>query len=203
MKLPERIETIRNLVWEITNYQDLLEYLSYDLHDSPSRIDQNEGLYFIWRSLMGLQILTLSKLIKDNGAFSLQKLINIAAAKTKGFDKREHQEEMDCILSEYEKHQLDVVRDKFVAHLDISSNEIKTDIHMLCVTANQVTSLFNRIASAVGAEEFVRNDRCVKGIKEIFSELDEYEKVKALIVATQIKGKQKIYVADFLAIKEC
>ena len=87
MKLDDRLKITRDIIWQVNTYQDLLEFLSYDLHDSPSPIQQNEGLFFIWHSLMAMQILTLSKLIKDDGAFSLKKLINMGGAKVKGFDK--------------------------------------------------------------------------------------------------------------------
>jgi hypothetical protein len=191
VQLTERIEITRNLIWEANTYQDLIEFLSYDLHDTPSPIDSNEGLYFIWRSIMSLQILTLSKLIKDDGAFSIKKLINIGGAKIKGFDKAGLLEDFSYLLSEYNRHKLGTVRDQFLAHLDISSDEIKTDIHMLCVTKNLTTSLFNRIAAGSGQGEYLHDDKCVTAIKEVFDELDEYDKVKAVIMAAKVQKKEK------------
>jgi hypothetical protein len=52
---------------------------------------------------MDLQILVLSKLIKDDGAFSLKKLINMGGAKVKGFDKTGLMEEFNYIHQEYVK----------------------------------------------------------------------------------------------------
>jgi hypothetical protein len=202
MKLLERLDVVRNMVWEVKTYQDLIEFLSYDLHDTPSRIDSNAGLYFIWRSLMALQILTLRKMINDDEPFSFQKLINIASASIKGFDKNLFQSENDLVVDEFKKNKLDFVRDKFVAHLDITSEEIGTDIHTLCITTNQVTSLFNRISTAIGRDEYMHDDCCLNGLKEIFSELDEYEKVKAIITVAQINGAHQISVADFLKVKD-
>lgn len=201
VQLDKRLKITRDIIWQVNTYQDLLEFLSYDLHDSSSTIQQNEGLFFIWHSLMAMQILTLSKLIKDDGAFSLKKLINMSGAKVKNFDKPGLLEEFDYIHDEYVKNKLNVVRDQFIAHLDISSEEIKTDIHMLCVAKNQVTSLYDRISLALGAEEYDHDDRCVDGIKEVFDELDEYEKVKAVIIAAEVKGRKQIDVSEFLAIK--
>ncbi|AKH69025.1 hypothetical protein IMCC21906_01347 [Spongiibacter sp. IMCC21906] len=201
MQLDERMKVTRDLIWQVNTYQDILEYLSYDLHDSASPISQNEGLFFVWHSLMGLQILALSKLIKDDGAFSLKKLINMGGAKVKGFDKSGLLEDFDYIHSEYQRHKLDSVRDQFIAHLDMSDDEIKTDIHMLCVAKNQVTSLYDRISLATGGEEYQHDERCVKGIRGLFDEIDEYEKIKAIIVAAQIKGLKQVNVSDFLAIK--
>lgn len=200
MRLDARLLITRDLIWQVNTYQEILEFLSYDLNDSPSPINQNEGLFFIWHSLMGLQILVLSKLIKDDGAFSLNKLINIAGAKVKGFDKANLLDVFAHVHGEYVKHQLDVVRDQFIAHLDISAEEIKTDIHVLYVKTNQVTSLYNRIATAIGGEEYRHDDRCVRGLRGIFEELDDYERVKALIIATQMKYEKTIDVSDFRAI---
>jgi hypothetical protein len=201
VQLVERIEVTRGLIWEANTYQDLIEFLSYNLHGSPSPIEQNDGLYFIWRSIMSLQILTLSKLIKDDGAFSIKKLINIGSAKIKGFDKAGFLEDFEYLLGEYKKHKLGTIRDQFLAHLDITAEEIKTDIHMLCVTKNLSTSLFNRISLAVGQDAYVHDDKCVTSLKDVFDELDEYDKVKAVIMGAQIQQKKNIDVADFIAIK--
>ncbi|MES2674348.1 MAG: hypothetical protein V4660_08910 [Pseudomonadota bacterium] len=201
MQINERLKVTKDIVWQVNTYQDILEYLSYDLHDSPSPITQNEGLYFIWRSIMGLQILTLSKLIKDDGAFSFKKLINIGGASIKGFDKPAMLEEFEYIHEEYVKHRLDSVRDQFIAHLDISADEIKTDIHVLCVKKNMVTSLYNRISIAIGEEEYCHDDRCVKNIRGIFEELDEHERFKAILIAAQIKGREHVEVKEFIEEK--
>jgi len=201
VQLSERLKVTKDIVWQVNTYQDILEYLSYDLHDSPSPITQNEGLYFIWHSLMGLQILTLSKLIKDDGAFSLKKLINIGGASIKGFDKPAMLEEFEYIHEEYVKHKLDSVRDQFIAHLDISADEIKTDIHMLCIKKNMVTSLYSRISIAIGEEEYSHDDRCVKDIRGIFEELDEHERFKAILIAAQIKGREHVEVKEFIEEK--
>jgi predicted nuclease of restriction endonuclease-like RecB superfamily len=150
---------------------------------------------------MDLQILVLSKLIKDDGAFSLKKLINMGGAKVKGFDKTGLMEEFNYIHQEYVKKKLDSVRDQFIAHLDLSAEEIKIDIHTVCIAKNQIASLYNRISFALDGEEYHHDDRCVKGIESVFEELDEYEKVKAVIVAAQVKGKSHIDVSEFLAIK--
>lgn len=201
MKLDERMKVTRGLIWQINTYQDILEYLSYGLNDSPNPIGQNEGLFFLWNSLIGLQILALSIIIKDDGAFSLKKLINIGGARIKGFDKSGLMKEFDYIHSEYQRHKLDCVRDQFIAHLDMSVEEIKTDIRMLCFARNQVTSLYGRISLAAGGDEYEHDDICVKEIRSIFDEIDEYEKVKAIIVSAQIKGLKQVHVSDFLAIK--
>lgn len=201
MQLNERLKVTKDIVWQVNTYQDILEYLSYNLHDSPRPINQNEGLYFIWCSLMGLQILTLSKLIKDDGAFSLKKLINIGGASIKGFDKPTMLEEFEDIYEEYVKHNLDSVRDQFIAHLDISADEINTDIHMLCVIKNMVTSLYNRISIAIGEEEYSHDDRCVRDIRGIFKELDEHERYKAILIAAQIQGREHVEVKEFVGEK--
>lgn len=203
MKLSERIEVLRNIVWEVETYKDIIEYLSYDLHPTPSRIDNNEGLHFMWRSMMGLQILTLSKLIKDDGSFSFQKIINMASAKIKGFNKVGFQEELDFIVHEFKENNLDKVRDKFLAHLDISANEIKTDIHMLSIHANQVVSMFNDLALALGCLEYEHDDRCIKGIEGIFSELDEYERIKAFLMASEIQNRNEVSISEIAEAVKC
>lgn len=201
MQLNERLKITKDIVWQVNTYQDMIEFLSYDLHKSPSPIDQNEGLFFIWHSLMALQILTLSKLIKDDGAFSLKKLINLGGARVKGFDKSALLEEFGHIHGEYVNNQLDSVRDQFIAHLDLSAEEIKTDIHMLCILKNMVTGLYDRISLASGGEKYSHDDRCVKGIREVFDELDEYDKMKALLIAAQIQGRESVNVSEFIDAK--
>lgn len=198
MQLSERLKVTKDIIWQVNTYQDILEYLSYDLHDSSSPITQNEGLYFIWHSLMALQILTLSKLIKDNGACSLKKLINIGGASISGFDKPAMLEEFDYIHEEFVKNKLDSVRDQFIAHLDISANEIKTDIHMLCEKKNMVTSLYNQISIATGGEEYTHDDRCVKGIRGMFEELDDHERFKAILIAAQSQGRGNVDIKEFI-----
>jgi len=196
VNLSERIEVLRNVVWEVVAYKDFIEYLSYDLHPTPSRIDNNAGVHFIWRSMIRLQIITLNKLIKDNGAFSFHKIINMAGAKVKGFHIDEFQEELDVMINEFKANNLDTVRDKFLAHLDISAEEIKTDIHILSIKANQVVSLFNNIAAKLGFPEYTHDERCINGLNEIFSELDEYELVKAFLMASEIKNKELVSISE-------
>jgi len=202
VQLDERLKVTRDLIWQVNTYQDILEFLSYGLHNSPNPINQNEGLFFVWHSLMGMQVLGLSKLIKDDGAFSLKKIIKIGGAKVKDFDKPGLLEEFDSIHSEYQRHKLDSVRDQFIAHLDISAEEVETDIHMLCVAKNKVTSLYDRISQALGGEEYQHDDRCVKDIRGIFEEVDEYGKVKAIIFGAQVKGLDKIDVSEFSQLND-
>lgn len=201
MNLHERLEVLESMTWEIRTCQDMNEYLSYGLHDTPYQANGNEGLYFIFRSLMALQILILSKFLKADGAFSFQKIINIAGATVKEFNIKPFQNELNSIIGDYKKNNLDTVRDKFIAHLDLNADETKTDIHSLNSITNQVVDLYSEISKSLGSDEYVHDDRCLKGFKEIFDELDKYEMVKGVILAAQIQQKKKIDITDFIKLK--
>ncbi len=172
MKLQDRIEIARNVIWEVSSYHDVLEHMSYDLDGIPSPIEQNEGAFFVWRSIAGLEILALSKLINDNGPFSLQKLVNIASASIKGFKKDEFQADLDQLSDEYKRYQVDVIRDKFIAHLDIIHSELGIDIHKLSILKNWVASFFNRLATVLEVQGYVHDLRVISSLAKIFDKHD-------------------------------
>ena len=150
MKLPDRFNVTKDMIWEVASCHDIIEHMSDNLSTESSLIEVNEGAFFVWRSLAGIEVLGLSKLINDDGPFSFQKLINIASAKVNGFDSNAFQSDLDELRAEFVRFKMDVVRDKFVAHKDIVLDEIGIDIHKFCIVKNRSVRFFNDLASSLG-----------------------------------------------------
>jgi hypothetical protein len=203
LDIEERIKITRDIIWQVNTHQDYLEYLSSELKNEQFSAQKNEGVFFLWRSTMAMQILGLSKLINDHGPFSLTKIFNIIASKNKNFDKATLTIELNEIAEHYKLHRFHVVRNKYIGHLDNYEEEIKTDIHSLAVSVNQVTGFFDRLSSILGKASYEHDDRCIQDLKKIFSEIDDYEKVKSVIVSNQIKGKSQVDISEFNKAIKC
>lgn len=150
MKLVDRFNVTKDMIWEVASCHDIIENMSDNLSTESSLIEINDGAFFVWRSLAGIEVLGLSNLIHDDGPFSFQKLINMASAKIKGFDGEKFQSDLDKLRAEFLKFKMNVVRDKFVAHKDIVLDEIGIDIHKFCIVKNGAISFFNDLASSLG-----------------------------------------------------
>jgi hypothetical protein len=169
MKLCERFEVTKDMIWEVSSCHDILEQMSDNLSSQESVIEKNGGAFFVWRSLMSIEVLLLSKLINEEGPFSLQKLINIASSKVKGFDVAKYQSELEYLRSDYVRYKMNIVRDKFVAHQDLILEEVGIDIHKFCIIKNGTKSLFNRLSISLEFQCYEHQSEIVNEWSKLFT----------------------------------
>jgi len=196
--LLERLNIIGNMVWEIQTYQDMVELFSDNLHISINQAQSNQGLYFILRSLMALNILTLSKLLNEDGSYSFQKIINIASRKISTFDKDCVQHELNETIKEFQSKKLDVVRDKFIAHLDYTVPEIRTGICDLNYITNQTTDIYQMLVNNLKVKEYIPTEPCLKDLQRFFAQQEEYVRLRTIICDAQKKGKSQISLSKLI-----
>ena len=168
MKLVDRFEVTKDILWEVSSCHDILENMSDNLSKECSLIESNEGAFFVWRSLAGNEILGLSKLVYEDGPFSFQKLINISTAKVKGFKSDRFQAELDELRAKFIEYKMDLVRDKFVAHKDIVQGEVGIDIHRFCIVKNMSISFFNRLSGSLGYNGYEHDSKIGSSWSELF-----------------------------------
>jgi hypothetical protein len=168
MKLADRFKVTKDILWEVSSCHDIVEDMSDNLSVEGSLIETNEGAHFVWRSISGIEVLGLSKLIYEDGPFSFLKLINIAKASIKGFDISKFQSGLADLQGEFTKYRMDTVRDKFVAHKDIVFDEIGIDIHKFCIVKNMAISFFNELSESLGFECYEHDSKIASSWASLF-----------------------------------
>lgn len=166
INLHERMQALRSLIEKASNLQDVIEFLSVDLSNVTSPIQTNEGIAFIWFNLIESQVITLNKIVRKNDSISLDKIINCGEAKEKGFRDHNFKARLDLILQDFKQFHLDDIRDKFVAHTEITDIELSTNLHRLMIVKNASARLFNDIAESVGASKYNHMPRIVDSLRE-------------------------------------
>lgn len=169
MKLFDRFEVTKDILWEVSSCHDIVDDMSDNLSKECSLIESNEGAFFVWRSLASIEVLGMSKLVYEDGPFSFQKLINIASAKVKGFERDRFQTELCDLRQKFIEYKMDLVRDKFVAHKDIVMDEVGIDIHKFCIVKNMSVSFFNRFSGSLGYEGYSHDSKIGSSWSELFS----------------------------------
>ncbi len=155
MDLNGRCLVIRDILWEISNLYDLIEWMS--MGDSPEDeplIEKNEAAFFIWRNLTAMQIVHMDKLLDRNGKHSIQKVINLAKHSNKDVNFCWIEDQLKNIVDDYNKFDMSFVRNKYIAHRDIVEKEVEIHIHKFCTIKNGLNYVYNDFAKLLHLDEY-------------------------------------------------
>lgn len=181
----------------------LLEYLSFELHDEPFNTYNNIGLAWIWRSLLMNQIIDFYKVITDKEKYSFIKIMNLSKAEEISANYEEAERKLSDIKGMYDEHEFETIRSKYLAHQDLNVPKVQTDLFVVKKINEKIIELFNYLIAEYKKEKIEFTTDILDSFREIFSTIDEYEKVKAFLIAEQIKGNKSVEIVRIAnAIKE-
>lgn len=168
MDLHDRCLVIRDILWEISNLYDLIEWMS--MGESPEDeplIEQNEAAFFIWRSLTAMQIVHMDKLLDKKGKFSIQKVINLAKDSDRNLNFEWLEMALETVVDSYNEFEMGFVRDKYIAHRDIVEKEIEINIHRFCIIKNGLNFVYNGLAKAMNLKEYEHEHTIAKKFQSV------------------------------------
>jgi hypothetical protein len=99
------------------------------------------------------------------------------------------------LKDEYEKADFETVRSKYLTHQDLRVPEIKTDLLTISSLTENIIKLFHTFSKEFKGNRSNFSNDVVNSFKEIFDTINEYEKVKAFLMAAQIKGQDTVKIS--------
>ena len=169
--------------------------MSFDLHQEPFNLLNNLGLYWIWGQILGYQIVDIYKVMMKDEKFSFQKILNVAKENNVEVNYKLLESQTRKFIEEYDKTDIERIRDKYIAHQDIQVPRIEIDLHTICDISQKITALFHLFASEFLFKYSTPSSTIVHSFKEIFYTIDEYELVKAILITEQIRGNNRITIS--------
>jgi len=198
MKL--RIKGLEIIVQELHHNNNLMQFMSFNLHKKPFNLFNNFGLYWIWSNIMGIQIINFYKTIGKHEKFSFIKLINVAKENKVIVNYDLIARKTNQLVDNYEKTNFETVRSKYLAHQDLNIPEIKTDILTIDKFTQEVDSLFSLFCIEFNFKRNGISRDVIESFNEIFSAIDEYEKIKTYLLVTQLEGKTNVEISTLKKI---
>jgi len=193
--MEERLNGLESIIHSLDCNIKLLECISYDLHNERFSLNNNIGLYWVWKSILESQIIDFYKLNVATEKFSFQKTLNLVKDSKAKIDYEKLDKMIKTLKADFDKNQFDIIRSKYLAHQDIGAPEVKTDLIIVRKFTDQTISLFQFLFSEIKREYQKFSDDILNSFKVIFERIDEYEKVSAFIMEADIKGEKTINIS--------
>ncbi|MFD1316447.1 hypothetical protein [Namhaeicola litoreus] len=195
-ELEERLVGLENIIHGIHHNLELMSFINYNLHREPFNLGNNLGLFWIWTSLMASQILEFYKLTNKKEKFSFTKTINIAKENKCKADFVNLETKTKELVEIYDKSDYEAVRSKYLAHQDLNVPEIGTELKGIADFSKKSVELFTLFCNEFKREQTEFNPEITESFSQIFKTIDEYEKVKALLIARLIQGNETIAISE-------
>jgi hypothetical protein len=188
------------MVHSLHHNSKLMQYLSFGLHKEPFNLYNNAGLYWMWGQTMGNQIMTFYKVMIKDEKFSFTKIINVAKELKCNVDFELLEKKTKALKDEYDKTNFETVRSKYIAHQDLGISETRTDLHTIDALTEKTIELFFLFSKEFKGRKVKLTNHLVDALDEIFETIDEYEWLKAFLIAEMIKRKDTVKLSKIRAV---
>lgn len=189
-----RLNGLELIIQNLHHNAELMNYMSYNLHQEPFNLFNNSSLHWIWVRIMESQILTFYKVMINEEKFSFRKIVNVAKENNCVINYEFLIGETEALLHEYNRLDFIKIRDKYIAHQDLRVPELKADLSEILTFTSKTIELFFHFSKEFKGRTVKLNSRVVDSFKRIFMTIDEYELVKAILIAEQINGNEVIKI---------
>lgn len=173
-----RLEGITSIIYELYNDLKLMEFIDFELHNKVYNVHNNLGLLWFSRSTIANQAIGLYKLFTASEKHSFRKVLNLAIDEKKEIDITLLREEVSTMEKEYSETDFDTFRCKYLAHRDIHIEHFEVSLLKIKHLTEGAISLFYSFQEQFGQEAIVFDDNVTNSFREIFSAIDEYERMK-------------------------
>jgi hypothetical protein len=192
--MEERLIGLEKLIHYLDCNIKMLEYISFDLHNETFSLNNNIGLLWVWKSLLESQILEFYKLNIPTEKYSFQKIHNLLSESKAKIDYKQLLKLIKNLKQDFDKNQFDIIRSKYLAHLDIGAPEAKTDLVVVREFTYKAINIFLFIFSEIKRQATEFSNDVLNSFKEIFKRIDEYEKVSAYLMVAELNGEKTIEI---------
>jgi len=195
LELEDRIKGLESIIHGLYQNNSLLQYMSFNLHKEPYNLFNNIGLYWIWINIMGIQILDFYKTVGKHEKFSFIKLLNFSKELKVIADFELLEKKTKQFIESYNNTKFEIVRSKYLAHQDLNAPEIRTDLNSIESLTQEIIALFELYIKEFGYKKNEISKRIIDSINEIFTTVNEYDKLKSYLIASRIKGIDKVAIS--------
>ena len=195
-----RLNGLEGIIHKLHHNLELMEYISYNLHNTQFNLFNNSGLYWIWGQTMGNQIIDFYKVVIKDEKFSFAKIINIARDLKCNVDYELLEKKTKALKDEYDKTNFETVRSKHLAHQDLRVPVLRGDLRIIRLLTEKTIDLFLIFSKEFKGRKVKFSKSVASSFREIFDMVDEYGSVGALLIAEQIKGNDTVKISKIRKI---
>ena len=198
--IKKRIEGIQNIIVTINHNTHLLGYIYFALQDETINIKNNKSLFWIVNKLIESNVINFSKLIFKEEKHSFSKFLNVCRENNFQMDVKEIEIKIEEFVDLYNDFNVETIRNKYVAHLDLNKKGITIDYSNMERLANNSINIFNKLASELKIKPKINNKEIVDSFDNIFEKIRQIEKIKKLSKVELTKGKSMIEISELIKI---
>jgi len=195
-----RLNGLESIIHNLHQNAELMQYMSFGLHQESFNLFNNLGLHWIWGQLMGSQIINFYKVMMNDEKFSFTKIINVAKELKSGINCESLEKETNVLKAEYDKTDFEAVRSKYIAHQDLGVPEIRTDLTLIISITEKAIELFLLFSKEFKGREVNLTHHVVNSFDKIFGILDEYEWVKAFLITERLNGHGIVKISSITKV---
>jgi hypothetical protein len=195
-----RLNGLESLIHSLHHNAKLMQYMSFGLHNEPFNLFNNDGLYWIWGQTMGNQIMTFYKVMVKDEKFSFLKIINVAKELNCNVNFELLEKKTKALKDAYDKTNFERVRSKYIAHQDLGIPETRTDLRTIVSLTEKTIELFFLFSKVFKGRKVKLSNHIVDSLDKVFETIDEYEWLKAFLIAKMIKGKDSVKLSRVRAV---
>ncbi|MFC1857721.1 hypothetical protein ACFL9U_06780 [Thermodesulfobacteriota bacterium] len=195
-----RLNGLEYMIHSLHHNAKLMEYMFYGLHKEPFNLFNNIGLHWIWGQTMGNQIMTFYKVMMKEEKFSFMKIINVARDLKCDVDFGLLEKETNALKAEYHKTNFETVRSKYIAHQDLRIPEVRTGLLTIVSLTEKIIELFFLFSREFKGRKVKLSNHIVDSLDKIFETIDEYEWVKAFLIAELTKDNDTVKLSRIKAV---
>jgi hypothetical protein len=130
-ELNDRLQGLESILHRMHYNQQLIEFLSFNLHTRTFNLSNNAGLMWIWTSLMSNQLIDFYKIIWKDEKFSFDKILNVSKNLKTKINYALLEKNTQHLKNDYDSTNFEAVRSKYLAHQDLQPPEMRTDLATL------------------------------------------------------------------------
>jgi hypothetical protein len=100
----------------------------------------------------------------------------------------------------YDKTNFETVRSKYIAHQDLGIPETRTDLQIMVSLTDKTIELFFLFSKEFKGRKVKLSNHIVDAFDKVFETIDEYEWLKAFLIAEMIKRKDSVNLSKIRAV---
>jgi hypothetical protein len=199
-ELSERIKGLESIIQCLHINNKFINYITFDTYNQPFNLSSNNGLYWIWINIMGIQMLDFYKVLRKQEKFSFYKLINLAKEYKVEMNYDELEKRTSSLIEKYNKTNFESIRSKYLAHQDLDKPNLRANLRTVGKMTHEVKTLYSFFCKEFEYNQTEYSNVQLDSFKEIFETIEEHMKVKELLISEHLEGATNIKISKLQKI---
>ncbi len=195
-----RLFGLEGIVYRLHQNLGLVEYITYGLHREPFNLSNNFGLYWTCGRIVDYLIIDFYKVIAPAERFSFAKITNISRDLRIKVNYALIEEKTKKLRTKYDGTDFETVRSKYLAHQDLRVPQMRGDIRTIRSLTEDILKLFKTFSKEFGSKRPKFSNEVADSFGEIFTTIDEYERVKGFLLWAKIEGHDTVKISKLAKI---